>query len=82
MSIFDGVLGLLRSGNDHHTQGYNEALREVHQRMKKHGPFAWHWYDDKNDRYEFALRREDAHEGAQPLYRQLTLDQLIETERI
>jgi len=72
MSIFDGVLGLLRSGNDPRTEGYNEALREVHQRMKNQVPLAWCWYDNVNERYEFALREEDAPESAQPLYRRYT----------
>jgi hypothetical protein len=31
-------------------------------------PFAWCWYDAERERYEFALSKDDAPEGARPLF--------------
>ena len=32
-------------------------------------PFAWCWYVERDERYEFALRQEDAPAEAFPLYK-------------
>jgi hypothetical protein len=37
--------------------------------MSTDTPFAWFWYDQSNERYEFSLRREDAPSHAFPVYR-------------
>ena len=33
-------------------------------------PFAWCWYVERDERYEFVLRQEDAPAEAFPLYKQ------------
>jgi len=36
--------------------------------LKKGEPVAWRWYDDMNERWEFALRKENLPPNAEPLY--------------
>lgn len=37
-------------------------------KWRERTPFAWCWYDDLNERYEFVLRKEDAPQNARPLF--------------